>query len=141
MKYQSRMLMAIIALCLLLPSVSSANAKGDNAIFSLAFANLLCAGASYVNGEAISGDSEDYLNISITLYQHFHGTTFENATKHQKSSFKLITSEAAVKAQSLNSIVGARKYVDKALVTTDADRCNQLENISRKLMVKHGVSI
>ena len=122
-------------------SLSFADTKGDNAVFSLSFANLLCAGVSHVNPDAVSGGSELYLNRSIKLYKLYHGNSHEEAKLHQKNSFKLITSERAIKAQSLNSIAGAKRYVKDALSKTDASKCEELGAVSRKLLSKYGIRL
>lgn len=103
--------------------------QGDNAIFSLSHASVICAAVSRVNPRAVGEGTKQHLENSIKLYSLFRNESLAKAKKSQESLYKTITGEPAIKAQSLRSRIGAIKYVNAALVETDASTCNELPSV------------
>ncbi|QSX31093.1 hypothetical protein JYB88_05475 [Shewanella cyperi] len=114
---------------------------GDNAVFSLSMASLVCAAVQKVNPEAVGKLSDNYLKDSIKLYQFYHNNDYETAKNNQTSMFNLITGEAAIKAQSLRSVTGARAYIEKSLIKTDAKECSQIRYYAEKVLSHYGKSL
>ncbi|AZG37078.1 hypothetical protein [Shewanella psychromarinicola] len=113
----------------------------DQVIIDLAMANVACAAVQSVNPEAVNSSYGNFFNDSVHLYHQFHGMSKEKSEKNQKAFYKIITSENAVKAQSLNSVVGAKKYLSQYLIKTDANSCSELKKIANKVLVKYDVEL
>lgn len=115
--------------------------KGDMAIFNLGMASVICAAVRDVNPDAIDGDSNLFFSDSVALYKNFHNFSLEKSEKHQQGWYDIITGEAAIKAQSLNSINGAKTYVNQYLVKTDAASCNEIHVKANYILKKYGLQL
>ncbi|HBV75977.1 MULTISPECIES: hypothetical protein [Vibrio] len=89
----------------------------------------------------VSSAYEGYLQDSITLYSHYHNFSIEKSRLHQEGIFDIITGEPAVKAQALNSNVGATAYLSKYLSKTDAESCSEIREYSDKILDKYGLGL
>jgi hypothetical protein len=114
-----------------------ASPAGDQVIIDLAMANVACAAVQSVNPEAVNSTYNNYFDDSVSLYQRYHNMTKEKSKKNQKVFYKILTSENAIKAQSLNSIVGAKKYLSQYLVKTDAASCSELKPAANRVLSKY----
>jgi hypothetical protein len=114
-----------------------ASPAGDQSIIDLAMANVACAAVQIINPEAVNSAYNNYFNDSVFLYQRFHGMDNEKAERNQKGFYKILTSENAIKAQSLNSIVGAKKYLSQYLIKTDAKSCGELRLAANRVLAKY----
>lgn len=127
----------LLALIATLSSNVCANPTGDQTIIDLAMANIACAAVQSVNPEAVNSTYNNYFNDSVHLYQRFHNITKEESERNQQSFYKILTSENAIKAQSLNSIVGAKKYLSQYLIKTDAGTCGELKQAANSVLAKY----
>lgn len=114
-----------------------ASPEGDQVIIDLAMANVACAAVQNVNPEAVNSTYNNYFNDSVSLYQRYHNMIKEKSERNQKGFYKILTSENAIKAQSLNSIVGAKKYLSQYLVKTDATSCSELKSAANRVLSKY----
>jgi hypothetical protein len=110
---------------------------GDQAIIDLAMANVACAAVQRVNPEVVDSTYNNYFGDSVYLYQKFHNITEEKSEQNQKGFYNILTSERAIKAQSLNSVAGATKYLSQYLVKTDAGSCNELKQAANRILAKY----
>ncbi|MHA2938437.1 hypothetical protein ACXJY6_09070 [Vibrio sp. RC27] len=115
--------------------------KDDIAIWRLGFASVICAGVADVNPNAILGDSKLYFEDSIKLYAYFVDTNFNEAKLHQSGWYKMVTGEPAIKAQGLRSLTGAKRYVQKELIDTDAKECSDIHDSANFLLSKYGLKL
>lgn len=132
-------------LLLLIFSLSDVQAQplpaGDNAIIHLSLASLACSAIQKVNPEAVDKMSDNYLDNAIKLYQYYHNFPYEKAKENQMGMYNLLIGESVIKAQSLHSVVGAKTYLAKYLITTDANECSEIELYSQKLLAIYGKSL
>ncbi len=113
--------------------------EGDNAIWDLATAHLLCGAVATVNPKAVTGTSSSYLKESEKLCFLYHTENTANRMCHDYvyGMYKTITSEPAIKYQALRSIRGAHKYLNEALLKTDSTSCEYLQPVTDKFLLEN----
>ncbi|MFA0143857.1 hypothetical protein AB4430_19060 [Vibrio kanaloae] len=121
--------------------VTKITPKGDTAIFNLGMASVICAAVKDVNPDAIRGDSSLFFSDSVTLYKNFHNFSFEESQKHQQELYDIITGEPVIKAQSLNSISGAKIYINQYIIKTGASNCNDIHTKANYILRKYGLHL
>lgn len=115
---------------LIIPTICAALPKQqDTKLIDFSMANLACAAVQRVNPKVVSLKYKGYYKDSVLQYQRYHKVTELVAEKHQSGTLNLLTSKNVIKAQSLNTVSGAQKYLEKFLLKVDAERCSDLNKV------------
>lgn len=135
-----------IVLLLIMPTNSfaqmSSGPKGDMAILYLYQSSIVCAALLNVNPDAIDVSGADhYFDDAARLYSYFHNMPLEESRQHQEGWVELLTGDAAIKAQSLNSTVGARSYLNQYMRKTDANSCSQIRPVANQVLSVYGLQL
>ncbi|MEM5481566.1 hypothetical protein WNY97_17295 [Pseudoalteromonas fuliginea] len=137
----TKMVFLFFLLCFALKSNANINPKGDDAIFNLSQASIVCAAIQDVNAEAVDEVKSNYLSDAIKLYGYYHAYDYATSKKHQLGWYKILTGEPAVKAQALRSVKGARAYLSHFLVKTDANECSQISFYADKVLAVYNLKL
>lgn len=136
------MLRLIISLILICFSTNSfSNPTGDEAILDLSMASLACAAVQHINPNVVRDNYPNYFKNAVTTYSLYHAMPIEKAEKNERSLYNLMTGESAIKAQKLNSTSGAKIYLNKFLLKTDANSCEDTPLIINEILAKYGLTL
>lgn len=128
-------------LCCSMSSYANIDPKGDNAILYLSQASVACAAIQDVNAEAVDKVKKTYLLDAIKLYGYYHAFDYNTAKSHQLGWYKILTGEAAIKAQGLRSVTGAKIYLSQLFIKTDANECSQIRFYANRILVIYGLTL